>query len=55
MISSEDSEHFLEERELLHEQFKLLVEKSKECPVELLPALCAQMIAIHSVLNTLNF
>jgi len=39
-----------EERKFLHEQFKLLVEKSANCSVEELIKISQQMVAIHSIL-----
>ncbi len=41
---------FEEERKLLHEQFKLLAEKSADCSAEELIKISQQMTAIHSVL-----
>ena len=50
----QDKNVFAEERELLHEQLKLLAEQSKKClPTELkeLAMLSEQMVAIYSLLK----
>lgn len=42
---------FAEDRETLHEQFKLLAERSKDCSPAELAAISEQMVAIHRVLH----
>lgn len=46
---------FSQERQLLHEQLKLLAEQSGKCSAENLAALSEQMVAIYSVLHSPNF
>lgn len=40
-----------EEIELLHKQFKILAEKSKDCSINELVILTEQMVKLHCVLN----
>lgn len=47
-----DKNVFAEERELLHEQLKLLAEQSKKsCSVESLSILSEQMVNVYKALN----
>ncbi len=46
---------FAAEEELLHKQFKMLAEKSKDCSTDELIALTEQMVKIYSVLNQLCY
>lgn len=50
-VEEKSNNTYIEEKELLHEQMKLLAEQSKGCQPHELAELSEQMVAIYSVLH----